>query len=58
MLRKEADRVDAQLADISTTLHAEDQEVAEINYKEMLAERGHPLGDDQRETEFDKLEPG
>jgi len=56
-LRQEADRLDSQLAKLKTTLYAVDQEMANVNYNETLAERGHPLDEDQRAEEFNKSEP-
>ena len=56
-LRKEADRLDSQLAKLRATLYAVDQEMANVNYNETLAESGHTLDEDQRAGEFDKAEP-
>jgi hypothetical protein len=46
-----------QLAQISKTLNFVDQERAQVIYKEILAEHGHPLNKDQRAAEYDKSEP-
>jgi hypothetical protein len=56
-LRHDADNIDAQLTNVKRLLHKTDGEIARIIYEEIAKERDHPLNDDQRREEFDKVEP-